>query len=948
MESESDTDSTVGEDIARELSSTEPVVSTDKGNDSEIKENDSGSVPEVTDIQKIQKTSRKKSKHPVKGKKGKSKPGKAEKIKKYKNGKGKRKKDSYFKMIALSIVIIIIIAITLVFIYYQTFDTDSDGIFDWDDDDDDNDGMPDIWEKTHNFDPLDPSDGKKDPDKDNLKNTNEYDHNTDPHNPDSDSDGLSDGDEIDYRTDPLIADTDSDGMLDGWEVKYGLNPKDASDANVDSDKDGYSHILGGKQIYFNYTNLNEHDNRTDPKNPDTDSDQIYDGWELFFSDEIEKIKQYNPDFNYSFDPLDPSDGAEDIDVDITYKVVGDGLSNTAEFQNGTNPLKPDSDGDGLTDAEEINFYNTDPNWYDSDSDLLADGWEVKYGLNPLAVNSDSDGVNDSQEDEDSDGLTNFKEYVVGTDPTLPDSDFDGMPDGWEVANSLDPLKMDQKNDYDNDSLSNYLENIFGTDPFNPDTDSDLLTDGEEAVLGWHGILTDGIFRTGPATPRYFSDPLNPDSDSDRLPDYDEIKVYISNATNKDTDGDGLSDYDELKIERTNASRIDSDADGLNDTDELKGTYGYFTNPNRGDTDMDGLLDGEEIVLDFYPGTTVIDATDPLKTDTDSDGIPDGWEAKFGLSDDHALIKRYDTEHATDLLSVADPDDDGVVDIPVWLINPLDGTDAKFDPDHDSYDKLKYSNLKEFLNGTDPLSWDSDSDLMSDGWEVRYGLDPKDPSDAAVDSDMDGFTYYINGIPYSDDFTNYEEYKFGVDTNNDSIIDSGTTDPKDRDTDNDNIDDFEEFWLSDFDNDGLTTGWELLFKGALQDGYSPKFAGGIQKYVGQFDPYDNDTDNDNKPDGLEDPDGDEITNILEHGSNPGIYPGSSDPTDPTSIPSRSASRQVDYDEHENQNPAFSQANSKQFSNDVSNFFYIQPQINIFQIPEANQNNLPINLKKTYPL
>jgi hypothetical protein len=37
-------------------------------------------------------------------------------------------------------------------------------------------------------------------------------------------------------------DTDKDGMPDKWEKKFGLNPKDASDANLDSDKDGYTNI----------------------------------------------------------------------------------------------------------------------------------------------------------------------------------------------------------------------------------------------------------------------------------------------------------------------------------------------------------------------------------------------------------------------------------------------------------------------------------------------------------------------------------------------------------------------------------------------------------------------------------------------------------------------------------------------------------------------------------
>jgi len=31
-------------------------------------------------------------------------------------------------------------------------------------------------------------------------------------------------------------------MPDGWELTHGLNPKDAADASVDGDKDGYTSI----------------------------------------------------------------------------------------------------------------------------------------------------------------------------------------------------------------------------------------------------------------------------------------------------------------------------------------------------------------------------------------------------------------------------------------------------------------------------------------------------------------------------------------------------------------------------------------------------------------------------------------------------------------------------------------------------------------------------------
>ncbi len=42
----------------------------------------------------------------------------------------------------------------------------------------------------------------------------------------------------------------------------------------------------------------------------------------------------------------------------------------------------DSDGDGLTDADEINLYNTSPYLEDSDSDGISDDQEIKQGTDP--------------------------------------------------------------------------------------------------------------------------------------------------------------------------------------------------------------------------------------------------------------------------------------------------------------------------------------------------------------------------------------------------------------------------------------------------------------------------------------------------------------------------------------------------------------------------------------
>jgi hypothetical protein len=61
----------------------------------------------------------------------------------------------------------------------------------------------------------------------------------------------------------------------------------------------------------------------------------------------------------------------------------DGLTNLQEFQQGTDPNNPDTDGDGLNDGDEVNKYHTSPLLPDTDGDRIPDGVEVQTGTDPL-------------------------------------------------------------------------------------------------------------------------------------------------------------------------------------------------------------------------------------------------------------------------------------------------------------------------------------------------------------------------------------------------------------------------------------------------------------------------------------------------------------------------------------------------------------------------------------
>jgi len=102
------------------------------------------------------------------------------------------------------------------------------------DQDSDGDGISDVWELQHGFNPDDPADTSAD----------------------ADGDGLTSLQEFNNQTDPNLADTDGDTFDDGLEVDNGTDPNNSSDyptpaITIDSPADGATIV--GDTIVISYT-----------------------------------------------------------------------------------------------------------------------------------------------------------------------------------------------------------------------------------------------------------------------------------------------------------------------------------------------------------------------------------------------------------------------------------------------------------------------------------------------------------------------------------------------------------------------------------------------------------------------------------------------------------------------------------------------------------------------
>jgi hypothetical protein len=384
---------------------------------------------------------------------------------------------------------------------------------------------------------------------------------------------------------------------------------------------------------------------------------------------------------------------------------------TSLFNNPTQTLGDlvavDSDGDGLSDAEEVDTHMTDPLLPDTDGDGLEDGAEVDANANPLIKDTDGGGAWDGFE------------VAGGSDPTVAEDDpavwtTHTIRSGAALRSLADAEAMIAGGTGTETGGQHLALNFLGTGGsagnFDEDAPFDNQTTPEQDVNEFAVVASTQIFVNEAGT---YSLGFNSD-DGARLtvsgivvgeftgtrgtadtigsvqlfPGFHDVDFVYFEGTGgsavevfwDEDPGDPLDSFDSSRFELlrgTTVIPVDSDGDGLDDNWE-NAIFGDLAQDGSGDADSDGLTDFAELEL----------STNPLGEDSDGDGLADGFEVNTSMT----------------LPLIADTDGD----------QRSDGEEVNGNPT------------------SDPLDEDTDNDSFRDGFEVAQNSDPNNPASLPAD------------------------------------------------------------------------------------------------------------------------------------------------------------------------------------------------------------------------
>ena len=607
---------------------------------------------------------------------------------------------------------------------------------------------------------------------------------------DTDKDGIGNNADADDDGDNVIdsndtwpldrrysSDTDGDGLPDSYELANGYDPNDSSDASTDSDGDSL-------------TKLQEFGYGTSDRNVDSDFDTLPDNWEIE-NDRDPAKEDYAVVMAHSFACAKTDDGLNCWKGGRSFPAPT--MNSAFSLDAGSNSVCAIEDGEvqcwgeGSPSSSYENPMFTNATLVRSAHNIgcaidsgIVKCWgagssfeiptlinpreiDVANGVKPYACAIDDEGVKCWGEGMPSNKSDPFPDAVnprmisAGHDEIciLHDAGGSCLPSGYATVTLPADTTFVHVDVYDRCYISGGTVTCSGVINTTGKPIADRLpslTNPQRLVTGSGSydkvcvLSNEGISCIGLDTSNFKIDP-----DGDGYTNQGGLDAFPLDSTEwLDTDNDGVGnnadpdDDGDSVLDATDAfpldasESLDSDGDGLGDNADI------FPNDagETIDSDTDGIGDNSDNCVNVANTNQINSDDDLLGNACDEDDDNDGLSDQFDI-------------FPLDASEQVDSDEDGVgdngdafpLDSSEWLDTDSDGIGNNADNDDDG-DGIQDSNDAFPLDGL--YIADSDNDGMPDSWEIRYGLDPNDPTDAASDTDNDGVTaldeYLAGTIP----------------------------------------------------------------------------------------------------------------------------------------------------------------------------------------------------------